>query len=200
MNRHRSRLEMDELRDDDEQQQAEPADVIDQRGAPDEAGPATVQQSGEMVQLVQLCGALEGLGFEPAFRSALAGAKACCRCQSLGERLVQQARRVAPGQQVGDDQQYDGEGNGQAQPEEKAQQRFFRRDEDDLRQRELLRIARGCRLQREAEHLVAQGQAVGNDETGNKEHRSRRRGPRQKHRDEGHCCHQRDPQRRFRQA
>ena len=62
-----------------------------------------MQQSGEMVQLVQLCCALEGLGFEPAFRSALAGAKACCRCQSLGQRLVQQERRVAPGQQVGDD-------------------------------------------------------------------------------------------------
>jgi len=78
-------------------------DLVDQRRAPDEAGPATVQQSGEMVQLVQLCCALEGLGFEPAFRSALAGAKACCRCQSLGQRLVQQAGRVAPGQQVGDD-------------------------------------------------------------------------------------------------
>src|ERR1700738_4283572 len=80
-----------------------------------------------MVQLVQLCCALEGLGFEPAGRSALASAKACCRCQSLGQRLVQQARRIAPGQQVGDDYQYDGEGNGQAQPEKKTQQRFFRR-------------------------------------------------------------------------
>src|SRR6266850_1826676 len=153
-----------------------------------------------MVQLVQLCCALEGLGFELAFRSALARAKARCRCQSLGQRLVQQSRRVAPGQQVGDDYQYDGEGNGEAQPQEKTHQRLRRRDEDDLRQRELLRIGRGCRLQRQAEHLVTQGQTVGNDETGDEEHRSRRRRPRQKHRDEGHCRHQRNPQRRFREA
>jgi hypothetical protein len=59
-----------------EQQQAEPADVGDQRDAPDRAAPAAVEQAGEIVQLAQLRGALEGLGFEPAFRSALARAKA----------------------------------------------------------------------------------------------------------------------------
>jgi hypothetical protein len=95
-----------------EQQKAEPADLVDQRRAPDRAAPAAVQKAGGMVQLVQLRCAFECVGFEAAFRSALARAKARCRCQSLGQRGVQQARRVAPGQQVGDDYQYDGEGNG----------------------------------------------------------------------------------------
>ena len=43
---------------------------------------------------------------------------------------------------------------------------FFWRDEEYLRQLELRRIARGRGLQREAEHLVAQGQPVGDDEAG----------------------------------
>lgn len=183
-----------------EQQQAEPADLVDQRRAPDDAASAAVQHAGEMVQLAQLPRAFEGLGFEVAFRSALASAKARCRRQPIAEPTPEEERRISPGQQVGGDQQRNRQRDGQAQPQEKTHQRFFRRAEDDLRQRELLRIARGRRLQRKAEHLVAQGQAVGNDETGDEEHRSRRRGPRQKHRDEGHYCHQRNPQRRLRQA
>ena len=73
-----------------EQQEAEPADIVDQRRTPVEARPATAQQAGEMVQLAQPCCAFEGLGVEPAFRSAFVGAKACCRRQSVDQRLVQQ--------------------------------------------------------------------------------------------------------------
>ena len=67
-----------------EQQEAEPADVVDQRGAPDQAALAAAKDAGEIMQLVQLRGAFESLGFEPALRSALARAKARRRRQPLG--------------------------------------------------------------------------------------------------------------------
>ena len=102
--------------------------------------------AGEIVQFAQLRRAFEGLGFEPAFRSALACAKARRRRQPLGQRAAEKARRVSPGQQVGGDQQRDGHDDGQAEPEEETHQRFLRRDEDDLRQLELRRVAAvaGC--------------------------------------------------------
>src|SRR6201984_3046569 len=50
-----------------EQQEAEPGNVVDQRGAPDRVALAAGKDAGEIMQLAQLRSAFESLGFELGF-------------------------------------------------------------------------------------------------------------------------------------
>jgi len=122
-----------------EQQQVEPGDVVDQGDTPNRAALA----ASETVQFAELRRAFEGLGFESAFRSPFAGAKARCCPKSLGQCPAKKERRVSPRQQIGGDQQRDGHDDGQAKPQQEAHQHFLSRDEENFRQLELRRVANG---------------------------------------------------------
>ena len=69
-----------------------------------------------MVQLAQHGRAFKGLGLELPFRRTLARAKTRRRRQPLGQRPAENPCRVASSQQVGNDQDRDGQDNCQAQP------------------------------------------------------------------------------------
>src|SRR5262249_7274484 len=86
-----------------EQQEAEPAEVVDQRGAPARAALAPGKDAGEIMQLAQLRRAFESLGFEHVFRSALARAKTPRRRQPLRQRASEKEGRISPCEQVGGD-------------------------------------------------------------------------------------------------
>ena len=62
-----------------------------------------LDDAGEIMQLAQLRSAFESLGFESAFRFALARAETRRRRQPLRQRASEKEGRISPCKQVGGD-------------------------------------------------------------------------------------------------
>ncbi len=184
-----------------EQHQVKPRDIADQALVARLEERIAAQLAGELVKPEQSGGAGLRQCCEPHARTGLRFAEARRDAEPVGEFGTKHQRGVAPGHEVGRDQQRRRRRDDRDVPEQAVQQRLLRRHEHQLRHSRLGRVADHARLlQRARQHVVAAGRAVDDPEAERVQHRPERQGLRQEAREKRHQRHQRDAQRRLRQA